>query len=337
MTRNPNWSRRRFNTSSLLAALTGSSAILMNNRITFAAGTPPGTVTAMAIAPQQQLLCVGSHSQVSLLSTETLTVTRTISTDMPNVHDVAISPGQNSLIVAGGYPGENGSIESFDLTTGRPIANRSVGDDCLYTIRQLGSANGWLASSSDGECYWSGDLDDAPVSSFASHSRAVLAATPLAGGETCVSVGRDQTVRVWDRETADQVHSLHYHTGDVTTVAVRPATSGLPMIATTSIDRSVRFWQPTIGRMVRFARLNSPVLSGCWNATGTQFIVGCRDGLVATINPDTVAATPIGQIDTGWVNAVAVNENRVFAASHMNKIHQFTASAPSPPNDVSQL
>ena len=65
----------------------------------------------------------------------------------------------------------------------------------------------------------------------------------------------DQSLRVWDQSSGAIVRVLDNHTDEVRDLAPRPRGEGLPMIASAAADRTVRLWQPTIGRLVRFARL----------------------------------------------------------------------------------
>jgi WD40 repeat protein len=75
--------------------------------------------------------------------------------------------------------------------------------------------------------------------------------------KTLVSAAIDQSLRVLDAESGELDRSLDQHTGPVHALALRPAHKGLPMLASAAGDRSVRIWQPTIGRMIRYARLES--------------------------------------------------------------------------------
>ena len=85
-------------------------------------------------------------------------------------------------------------------------------------------------------------------------------------GKTLVSAGVDQSVRVWDLESAKLIRSLNQHTKPVHALALRPTEVGLPMVASAAGDRTIRLWQPTIGRMVRYVRLDAEPLNIAWQS-----------------------------------------------------------------------
>jgi hypothetical protein len=59
------------------------------------------------------------------------------------------------------------------------------------------------------------------------------------------------------------------------------------MVVSIGADRTVRIWQPTVGRMVRLSRLESPPLAVTWARSGASIAVACTDGHVRLIDPDT--------------------------------------------------
>ena len=86
------------------------------------------------------------------------------------------------------------------------------------------------------------------VKTYRGHSPGVSSVCILKSGEM-VTAGHDQSVRVWHGETGALVHSLNQHSKPVNSIAVCPVATGKPMVATAAEDRTMRFWQPTIGRM----------------------------------------------------------------------------------------
>jgi WD40 repeat protein len=119
------------------------------------------------------------------------------------------------------------------------------------------------------------------------HSRGVLAAAFLPGDAGLLTAGVDASLRLWDTRTGEVVRTLSNHTLPVHDLAVRPGGGTPPMAVSASDDRTVRFWQPTVGRLVRFARLEAVPLAVAWTADGGAAVVACMDGRVRAIDPDT--------------------------------------------------
>jgi WD40 repeat protein len=82
-----------------------------------------------------------------------------------------------------------------------------------------------------------------------------------------------------------------------------------PYLASASADRTVRIWQPTIGRLVRFARLAHEPLCVAWTTDGSAILVGCVDGKVRALDPDTVQGIGEKQVFPGWVYSIAVSSS----------------------------
>jgi WD40 repeat protein len=113
------------------------------------------------------------------------------------------------------------------------------------------------------------------------------------------------------------VRALENHTAAVRDLAIRPAPSdSLCVVASIGEDRSIRFWQPTIGRMMRFARLDSAIpLAARWLDDGSRLAVACHDGHVRLIHPDTTEVVADHSVQTRWCYAIAIHpdENVLIA------------------------
>jgi WD40 repeat protein len=75
-----------------------------------------------------------------------------------------------------------------------------------------------------------------------------------------------------------------------------------------SDDRTVRLWQPTLGRMVRFVRLADTVpLAVRWMPDGQRVIVACTDGTLRAIDVETAAVVSAHPVIDGWAYSLAVH------------------------------
>jgi WD40 repeat protein len=76
------------------------------------------------------------------------------------------------------------------------------------------------------------------------------------------------------------------------------------MIASVSADHTLRFWQPTLGRLVRFTRLAARPLSVAWLSDGQRVAVGCEDGRVRILHCETLELVSDQIAAEGWIHDV---------------------------------
>jgi DNA-binding beta-propeller fold protein YncE len=252
---------------------------------------PP--VTAIAVAPDGKSVLVGSQAGVEARSYPSLEPTRSLPTEIPNVHDLAFSPDGKLLAVAGGLPGKRGLIDFFAWPEGKLLRSASVHRDCVYKVAwRSDSASVLTAGGGANVCVVQVETGKV-VQTLDGHSKGVLAVAFLPGEEQLVSAGLDESVRLWTAKTGEPVRSFANHTQPVTDLAVRPGTDAKtpPTLVSVSEDRTVRLWQPTVGRLVRFARLDTVPVAVAWSRGGDRILTACKDGRVRVIDPDTMNVT----------------------------------------------
>lgn len=277
------------------------------------AAEPMSPVTGIAVVPDGKAILVASQNGIQELSWPERKPLRTWPTPFSHVHDLVFAPGGKQLALCGGQPGESGEVEVWNWPAGKTIKQLGLGEDVIQAVawsrneRTIG-----LASADKSLVLYT--LETNTTRTIHDHSGSVLAALFVAiskekalAGELLLSAGRDGTIRVYDAATTKSVRTLDNHTAAVNALALRPGHDGeLPMVASGGEDRTVRFWQPSIGRLVRFVRLPAPVLTVQWLPDGSQLVAVGTDGWLRVIDPQTAEIVLEKRVATGWLYSLAI-------------------------------
>ncbi|QEF97201.1 WD domain, G-beta repeat [Stieleria maiorica] len=267
------------------------------------AAEPP--ITAVVFAPDGSSLVASSQAGVAVYRWPDLSPQRVIEVSSPNLHDLAFAPGGERLAVAGGTPAENGTVEILSWPDGDSLRILDGHFDSVMAIDWLDDTRLASAGLDHNVLLWDTTTGERWLT-LKGHSRGVLTIEHLDAPGLIVSAGIDQSLRVWETQTGALVRNMAIHVQPVGCVALRPSNAGLPMIASASDDATVRFWQPTIGRMVRFARLPSKPRQIRWLHDGSHVAACCDDGKAYLIHPETVQVTAIGEGIDGPAYAIAI-------------------------------
>jgi WD40 repeat protein len=262
-----------------------------------ARAAPP--VTAASFAPRGDAVAVGSQLGIQVLSWPGLEEQGRFATRLTNVHDLAFSPTGDRLAAVGGRPGESGEIEIFSWPSGEPLVLERIADDLFYAVAWSNDASR-LAVAGAESLVVEIDAEGGVLRRAAGHSGPVFDLAWSPDGAALISGSRDNTLRTWKSSTLEPARTLSQHAGAVHALAVRPLREGPPWVASSGADRTVRFWQPTIGRQVRFARLPSEALAIDWSPGGDLLLAACADGRLRAIDPATVEIVGDWPAIDGW-------------------------------------
>lgn len=269
------------------------------------AAEPP--ITSLVLSPDGESLIACSQAGLHVYHWPHLEApTMSIETELVNIHDAAFSQAGDLLAVAGGAPAQSGNVEIYSWPAVERQHTLQQHQDSVLATAWL-NADTLASASLDRQILFWRLGESSPARELQGHSRGISSLCFLTDGQHLVSCGIDQNLRVWDVPSGKLIRSLNNHTRSVHRVALRPANDGLPMVASASDDRTVRFWQPTIGRMVRFIRLQAVPLDLHWLPDGQAVVATCNDGRLRWIDPETAEVTRDVQAFDGWCYSLAIH------------------------------
>lgn len=278
---------------------------------------PQSAPVSAILATSAGKLVVGSDHGLYFHDAVTLERGKRIASKIEKIYAIRVSADGKSVAVVGGTPAELGVIEIYSLPGFEKTHRLAQFDDIATDVAWI-SNDEIVACSMTGECSVfrldQESSDQGKPHPIQVHSKGVLAVAGLMDGQV-ISCGLDSTIRIWQPNQPQDAQVLNNHLSAVNDFDVRPQAdkNTLQTIVSASDDGTVRFWQPTIGRMLRFVRLESIPTCVIWNHDGTLAIAGCRDGAIRVIDPTTakVVRTING---SGWIHCLApgIDNNRVF-------------------------
>ncbi|HCS50212.1 WD40 repeat domain-containing protein [Rubinisphaera sp.] len=290
------------------------SIIVFNGASVLLANEP--VVTALVITPDGKQVVAAQDSQLRFFEIATLSTLATVDFELASIHDIRFSPDGKMLAVAGGNPGEDGIVQVCHYPFEQAGAVYRIHKDSVYSIRWLPDSNRIVTGSLDGNVNLFDRNKNSKISEFHGHSKGVTAVEMLPGEKILVTASVDQSLRVWDIITRKNIRTFNNHTGAINDLKISPHTEGLPTVVTIANDRTVRFWQPTIGRMVRFVKLESIPLAVVWHPREPMIVVTTSTGLVFMIDSQSAAIVKRIQTNHSWLHAVVIDpagENVIVA------------------------
>jgi len=289
------------------------ASILLLSASTFSAEPPP--VTALVFAPDGKLVIAASQNGVATHSWPELKLQQRTKPPFSHLHDLTFSPSGTRLAIAGGEPQEKGGVEIVEWPGLKVVQRIEAGKDVVYNAA-WNSDGKTLAMDCADKTVRLQELGSSKTGEITDHSAAVLSVLFVsvsgdgAKQELLLSAGRDHSIRVFDAATARPLRTLDNHTAAVNDLALSPEKGGrLPVVASAGQDKTVRFWQPSIGRLVRFARVPAPPLAVRWLPSGDHVAVVCTDGNIRVIDWQTLRIVLEKKVSDGWLTSLAVSPN----------------------------
>ena len=263
-------------------------------------------INAVCAAPDGRLL-VASDRGLFSFDGKSFDESGRIDSKIEKIYAIKFSADSSMFAISGGSPGESGVIEVFSFPKFKLIRRWSCHDDIATDLAWISDRRLISGDMTGACCQLDIDSKNAP-DLVPIQSKGLLAVDRIAANQF-VAAGLNNSIRVWN--DANQTRDLNNHTAPVNDMAIQTGiddTSKRVMVSA-SDDRTVRFWYPAIGRLLRFARLESIPNCVIWDESNQTAIAGCRDGKVRLIDLGTAKVTKTIPTSAGWINGLALNGN----------------------------
>ncbi|HVR36115.1 MAG TPA: WD40 repeat domain-containing protein, partial [Methylomirabilota bacterium] len=276
-------------------------------------GVGHSPVTALAFSPDGSRIVVAGHGEVRILNANDGTGQASLPCGFPRISGFAFSPDGSYLAVSGGEPGVHGGVELFEWPGGASVGRRLHHLDHATAVAFHPSGTLLATAGADAEVHFQQWPGLTPLRILEGHSGPVLAARFSPDGDLLVTAGMDRSIKVWDAGTGELQRSFSHHTDIVHCLAFRPrlpGEGGSPPFhcASGSNDRTVRVWQPAIGRMIRIVRGHGgPILSVAYSADGSRLFSAGQEGIVRIIDADSDRILHEWRAHDDWIYATAVS------------------------------
>lgn len=258
-----------------------------DRRINAQAEPTQKSYTALAFSPDGKELWGGFAGGIEIRSWPDGRLTDQRSIPMSQVTDLKFSSDGLRVAVAGGNPAVKGQVEIWTRGTKQKEQSWEPHKDVVYQIAWSPKGDRLVTASHDGTCQVLDSQTGKTLVRYPGHSRSVLAVTFLGNDSQIASTGIDQSIQVWDSSQGKTIRAMDNHIAPVNDLAFQPTQKQTPgILASAAEDRTIRLWQPTIGRLLRFVRLDSIPRVIRWNPEGNRIWVGCDDGSLRVLDPE---------------------------------------------------
>jgi WD40 repeat protein len=288
-------------------------------------------ITTLAFTPDGLALVSGRARVVEVRSPTNGTVLQRWDIALPKITAARFDGQGRFLALAGGVPGERGEVFLLSWPEGKPLYHASFPGDLATSLDFSPDASRLVVAGAQAQAYvWNLPREDRPTTqqelgppsiTLSGHAGPVLAVAWDPAGGWITSAGADRSIKVWSSETGLGRRTFTHHTEPPNVLAFRPRDrnpeTGAPsVLASGSDDRTVRIWQPGLGRMVRITRKHQgPILCLAWMPDGSALFSGGSEGVLRRMDAASDEVLDEWRGADDWILALAIHPDGTRLAS----------------------
>jgi len=276
--------------------------------------------TALAFSPDGKRLLVGAHGQVRVYSVDSGGLETSVACEFPKISAFAFSSDASAVFVSGGTPGVSGGVTVLEWPNAKVVGQLTNHTDQATAVAFNSAATLLASAGADGLVQVFHWPEKARAYRLDGHSGPVLAAAFSPDDELLVTASADRSIKVWAAPSGKLRHSFSHHTDIVHCLAFRRqktnADEPAPVFcASGSQDKTVRVWQPGIGRMVRIIRGHEgPIFTVEYSPDGARLYSAGQEGIVRVIDAESDQILLAWPAHGDWIYSLAVSPGgRVLA------------------------
>ena len=262
-------------------------------------------VTALQWSESDGRLLALRGCSLQVLASAPLTVLQELPLTLDHCHCLRLSPSSNQLVIAGGSPSESGAVQIWNYPALTKQLDVTPHTDVVQSVSWDREGSRVATASWDRTCRIL-DLQGNTEQVYVGHSNVVQDILFLPDSIQVASCSIDHSIQIWNRETGQTIKNLPNHTASVDALGLFSDANALPTLRLSSIsqDRTLRFWQPSTGRMIRFHRFDDVPSVSQWRSDGRHIDVVCRSGDLYCVEFESLQVKSLGISNIGHVYAM---------------------------------
>jgi WD40 repeat protein len=265
-----------------------------------------GPVTSLLFGDQPNQLLVAYQNRLAAVDLTSGKTTFEIEVPMAQVLDMQFSRDGERLFIAGGDPDRVGSLLILHWPSLEVVKRLDLHSDSITDLA-LSPDDSQIAVGSIDQTLTVLDLETEVPFRFEGHSKPMTGLLWL-DAKTLVSCSEDTSLRVWDTATSKLTRTLNQHLDSVSgIVELTGAYEPNPVVASFGRDRTVRFWHPSTGRMIRFKQFDAQPRRLVWSASTLTTIVGNTAGQLHWLDWKTSKVLATKPVSNGWIESLAIS------------------------------